>query len=174
MAAELVRDGLVPVHRDNLLNRYNLFAESIQKGCQVEAALDQVRPFHDRGRPLLVDKQECIEFARSMAHHDRAISEGDVASFLTNARKRKAEKAGKDASMCRQVCPKTVHGYLQVFEDMPGEIKVHGSVQEKPSYDSSNVWLAATSPYFPSHSYGRRDSPLTPMDEETSPFIVQA
>ena len=132
VAAELVRDRLVPVHRDNLLNRYNLFAESIQKGCQVEAALDQVRPFHDRGRPLLVDKQECIEFARSMAHHDRAISEGDVASFLTNARKRKAEKAGKDASMCRQVCPKTVHGYLQVFEDMPGEIKVHGSVQEKP------------------------------------------
>ena len=33
--------------------------------------------------------------------------------------------------MCRQVCHKTVQGYLQVFKDMPGEFKVHGSAQEK-------------------------------------------
>ena len=113
MADELVRDGLIPVHRDNMMRRYNHFAKSIKKDGQVEAALDRVRPFHERGTGFLVEKQECIEFARSMAHHDRAIAVGDVASFLTSARKRKAEEAGMDASMCRQVCPKTVKGYLQ-------------------------------------------------------------
>ena len=116
VADELVRDGLIPVHHDNMLSRYNHFAKSIKKDGQVEAALDRVRPFHERGTGFLVEKQECIEFARSMAHHDRAIAVGDVASFLTSARKRKAEEAGMDASMCRQVCPKTVKGYLQVME----------------------------------------------------------
>ena len=132
VADELIRDGLIPVVRDNMVRRYNKFAKSIEKDGQVEAALDRDRRFHERGTGFLVEKQECIEFARSMAHYDRAIAVGDVASFLTSARKRKAEEAGLDASMCRQVCHKTVKGHLQVFEDMPGEIKLHGSAQEKP------------------------------------------
>ena len=132
VADELIRDGLIPVVRDNMVRRYNKFEKSIQQDGQVEAALDRVRRFDDRGTGFLVEKQECIEFARSIAQHDRAIAVGDVASYLTSAKKRKTEEAGLDASMCRQVCHKTVKGYLQVFEDMPAEIKVHGSAQEKP------------------------------------------
>jgi hypothetical protein len=33
--------------------------------------------------------------------------------------------------MCRDVSRNTLKGYLQVFEDMPRELKIHRSVQEK-------------------------------------------
>jgi (p)ppGpp synthase/HD superfamily hydrolase len=85
VADELIRDGLISVARTNMVDGVRKFEESIQKGGQVEAALDRVRPFHDRGRSFLVHKQECTEFARSMAQHDRAIAVEDVASFLTSA-----------------------------------------------------------------------------------------
>ena len=130
VADELIRDGLIPVARDNMVRRYKKFMKSIQGG-HVDTALDRVRNFHDMGRDLLVDKQECAEFARSVAHHDRAISTDDVASFLTAAKKRKAREAGLDDSMCRDVSRNTLKGYLQVFEDMPRELKIHRSVQEK-------------------------------------------
>ena len=120
VANELIECGLIAVSRDNMVKRYRLFVASINDG-HVEDALDRVRPFHDRGKGFLVHKQECIEFARSMAHHDRAISVDDVA-FLTSAKKRRARDAGLDDSMCREVCQPTVKGYLQVFEDMPGDL----------------------------------------------------
>jgi hypothetical protein len=62
-----------------------------------------------------------------MLHHDRAISVDDVAAFLTSAKKRRARDAGLDDSIRREITLPTVKGYLQVFEDMPGELKVQGS-----------------------------------------------
>jgi len=87
VADKLIRNGLISVARTNMVNRFRKFEESIKKDGQVEAAFDRVRPFHDRGPRFLVHKQECNEFARSMAQHDRAIAVGDVASFLTSAKK---------------------------------------------------------------------------------------
>jgi len=48
----------------------------------------------------------------------------DVAACLTSTKKRWARDAGLDDSMCREVTLPTVKGYLQIFEDMPGEVKV--------------------------------------------------
>lgn len=71
---------MISVLRDNMVKRYRRFLASIEDGKD-EDALDRVRPFHDRGTGFLVHKQECIEFARSMAHHDRAISVDDVVAI---------------------------------------------------------------------------------------------
>jgi len=107
VADELIRDGLIYVARDNMVRRFRKFEMSIYDD-HVEGALGRVRPFYDRGTGFLVHKQECMEFARSMARHDRAIAVDDVASFLTSAKKRRARDAGLDDSMCQQVCHKTV------------------------------------------------------------------